>query len=189
MLTLIVAASENNVIGKNNTLLWHLPEDFKRFKKLTTGHNIIMGRKTFDSLPGVLPNRNHIIISRKRDLVIENCAVINSLKNAIRLAYAHDEKPFVIGGGEIYAKAIEIADKLEVTRVHTTIEFQNFETTLFYDVTLIYFEVAAISSASFLIFSLAIMPSSTRLFFLRPSAVLLSYFGNVSPCQFTVKLF
>jgi len=126
MLTLIVAASENNVIGKNNTLLWHLPEDFKRFKKLTTGHNIIMGRKTFDSLPGVLPNRNHIIISRKRDLVIENCAVINSLKNAIRLAYAHDEKPFVIGGGEIYAKAIEIADKLEVTRVHTTIEGDAF---------------------------------------------------------------
>lgn len=122
MLTLIVAASENNVIGKDNDLLWHLPNDFKRFKKLTTDHNIIMGRKTFDSLPGILPNRHHIIISRKRDLIIEDCTVVSSLKNAIRLAYAKDEQPYVIGGGEIYKKAIELADKLEITRVHTIIE-------------------------------------------------------------------
>ncbi len=126
MLTLIVAASENDVIGKNNDLLWHLPNDFKRFKKLTTGHHIIMGRKTFDSLPGILPNRPHIVISRKRDLTIEDCTVISSVENAIRLAYAKDEQPYIIGGGEIYNKAIKIADKLEITRVHTSIEGDTF---------------------------------------------------------------
>lgn len=126
MLTLIVAASENDVIGKNNALIWHLPNDFKRFKKLTTGHHIIMGRKTFDSLPGLLPKRPHIVISRKRDLIIEGCKVINSLQNAVRLAYAQDEQPFIIGGGEIYKKAMPIADKLEITRVHTTLEGDTF---------------------------------------------------------------
>jgi len=126
MLTLIVAASENDVIGKNNDLIWHLPNDFKRFKKLTTGHHIIMGRKTFDSLPGLLPKRPHIVISRKRDLIIEGCKVINSLQNAVRLAYAQDEQPFIIGGGEIYKKAMPIADKLEITRVHTTLEGDTF---------------------------------------------------------------
>jgi len=126
MLTLIAAASENNVIGKNNELLWHLPNDFKRFKELTSNHYIIMGRKTFDSLPGILPNRHHIIISRKRDLIIENCTVVSSLQNAIRLAYANDEHPYIIGGGEIYKKAIEIADKIELTRVHTDIDGDTF---------------------------------------------------------------
>jgi len=128
MITLIVAASDNNVIGKNNELLWHLPKDFKRFKKLTTGHPIIMGRKTFDSLPGILPQRPHIIISRKRDLVMEEeeCTVLNSLENAIKLAYAKDENPYIIGGGEIYKKAIKIADKIELTRVHTHINGDAF---------------------------------------------------------------
>lgn len=126
MLTLIVAASDNNVIGKNNELIWHLPNDFKRFKKLTTGHQIIMGRKTFDSLPGLLPNRSHIIISRKRNLLINECKIVSSLENAIRLAYASDPNPYIIGGGEIYKKAIKIADKLEITRVHANFDGDTF---------------------------------------------------------------
>lgn len=126
MLTLIAAVSDNNVIGKNNDLIWHLPNDFKRFKKLTTGHQIIMGRKTFESLPGLLPNRTHIVISRKRDLTINKCKVVTSLKNAIRLAYASDTNPYIIGGGEIYKQAITIADKLEITRVHTSVEGDTF---------------------------------------------------------------
>lgn len=126
MLTIIVAASENNVIGKDNDLLWHLPIDFKRFKQLTTGHPIIMGRKTFDSLPGILPKRPHIIISRKNDLFIEKCTVVGSLENAVAVAYKNDTQPFIIGGGEIYKEALKIADKIEITRVHTTIEGDTF---------------------------------------------------------------
>lgn len=126
MLTIIVAASENNIIGKDNDLLWHLPVDFKRFKQLTTGHPIIMGRKTFDSLPGILPKRPHIIISRKNDLFIEKCTVVSSLENAVAVAYKNDTQPFIIGGGEIYKEALKIADKIEITRVHTTIEGDTF---------------------------------------------------------------
>ena len=117
MITLIVAASDNNVIGKDNDLLWHLPNDFKRFKRLTSGHCIIMGRKTFESLPGILPKRTHVIITRQPNYKVEGCVVVSSLEAAIKEALKIDDNPFVIGGGQIYKQALQIADRIELTRV------------------------------------------------------------------------
>ncbi|MDO4782528.1 MAG: dihydrofolate reductase [Capnocytophaga felis] len=122
MITLIAAASENNALGKNGELLWHLPEDFKRFKALTTGHCIIMGRKTFETFPKLLPDRTHIIITRQTDYVAEGCIVVSSLTEAIKKAMETDENPYIIGGGEIYHLALDIADKIELTRVHATFD-------------------------------------------------------------------
>ena len=122
MITLIVAASDNNVIGKDNDLLWHLPNDFKRFKKLTSDHCIIMGRKTFESLPGILPKRKHIVITRQKDYLVEGVEVVDSLSSAIELALIYDNAPYIIGGGQIYEQALQVADCIEITRVHTIIE-------------------------------------------------------------------
>lgn len=119
ILTLIAAAAENNALGKDNQMIWHLPDDFKRFKQLTTGHYMIMGRKTFDSLPGMLPNRTHVIITRQKDFTAEGCIVVNSLDDAIA-SCPQDEEVFVIGGGEIYRQSIDRADKIELTRVYGT---------------------------------------------------------------------
>lgn len=126
MLTLIVAASENNVIGKDNDLLWHLPNDFKRFKKLTTGHHIIMGRKTLDSLPGLLPKREHIVVTRNKNFEHKGCEVFQSLEEAILFSKSNDDNPFIIGGGEIYKQSILLADRIEITRVHVNIEGDTF---------------------------------------------------------------
>ena len=125
MLTIIAAAAENNALGKDNTLVWHLPDDFKRFKKLTSGHHIIMGRKTFDSFPKLLPNRTHVVITRQDNFRKEGVVVVNSLERAIELS-ADDPQPFVIGGGEIYKMAMKLADKIELTRVHGTFEADTF---------------------------------------------------------------
>ena len=126
MLTIIAAASETNALGKDNQLLWHLPEDFNRFKTLTSGHYIIMGRKTFESFPKPLPNRTHIIITRQNDYQApEGCIVVSSLENAMELCPANEEA-FVIGGGEIYQQSLDIVDKIDVTRVHTTIDADTF---------------------------------------------------------------
>jgi dihydrofolate reductase len=118
-LTLIAAAAENNALGKDNQMIWHLPDDFKRFKQLTTGHYIIMGRKTFESFPRPLPNRTHVIITRQEGYEAEGCIVVNSLEEALR-ACPQDEEVFVIGGGEIYRQSIDKADKIELTRVYGT---------------------------------------------------------------------
>ena len=120
-ITLIAAASENNIIGKDNKLIWHLSDDLKHFKDLTKGHFVIMGRKTFESMPKALPNRTNVIITRKTDYKAENAIVVNSLEKALKIA-ENDNQPFIIGGGEIYKLSIEIADRIELTRVHTTIE-------------------------------------------------------------------
>lgn len=125
MITLIAAVAENNALGKNNQLLWHLPEDFKRFKNVTSGHYIIMGRKTFESFPKPLPNRIHVIITRQKDYSPENCIVVDSLPKAIS-ACPKEEEIFIIGGGEIYKQSIEMADKLDITRVHHTFEADTF---------------------------------------------------------------
>ncbi|MDX1542902.1 MAG: dihydrofolate reductase [Christiangramia sp.] len=117
MLTIIAAAAENNALGKDNDLVWHLPDDFKRFKRLTSGHHIIMGRKTFESFPKLLPDRTHVIITRKEDYKPEGTIVVHSLEEAIR-ASKLDEQPFIIGGGEIYKMGMDVADKIELTRVH-----------------------------------------------------------------------
>lgn len=126
MLTIIAAAAENNALGKDNQLLWHLPEDFKRFKALTSGHYIIMGRKTFESFPKPLPNRTHIIITRQANYQApEGCIVVSSLEKAMELCPANEEA-FVIGGGEIYQQALDVVDKIDVTRVHTTLDADTF---------------------------------------------------------------
>jgi dihydrofolate reductase len=124
---MIAAVGENNALGKDNDLLWHLPDDFKRFKQLTTGHCIIMGRKTFESFPKPLPNRTHIIVTRDKNYKTthEDCIVTHSLADAIKHTHL-DENPFIIGGGEIYKQGEEFANKLEITRVHANFEADTY---------------------------------------------------------------
>ena len=117
LITIIVAAAENNVIGNENKLIWHLSDDLKRFKDLTKGHHVIMGRKTFESMPKALPNRINVIITRKKDYVAENAIVVNSLEEALKVS-SDDPQPFIIGGGEIYKMSMNISDRVELTRVH-----------------------------------------------------------------------
>jgi dihydrofolate reductase len=125
MITLIAAVAQNNALGKDNQLLWHLPDDFKRFKNITSGHYIIMGRKTFDSFPKPLPNRTHVIITRQKEYKPEGCIVVNSLEEAIQ-SCPKQEDIFIIGGGEIYKQSIAIADKIDITRVHNSFEADTF---------------------------------------------------------------
>jgi len=125
-ITIIVAAAENNAIGKDNDLIWSLPNDLKRFKKLTSGHSIIMGRKTFDSFPGLLPNRKHIVISRNKNISFsDEVTVVNNFEDAIKET-GDDENPFIIGGGQIYELAMDIGDKIELTRVHEEFKADTF---------------------------------------------------------------
>jgi len=121
MLTIIAAVAENNALGKNNDLIWRLPADLKRFKKVTLGHHVIMGRKTFESLGKPLPNRTTIIISRNKDYQVEGCIIVNSLEKAI-LAAKSDTNPYILGGGEIYRQALDHADILDLTLVHHSFE-------------------------------------------------------------------
>lgn len=125
-LSLIVAMSENNVIGRNGEMPWHISADLRRFKQLTMGHFIVMGRKTFDSIGRCLPGRKSVIITRQSDLVFsganadESLFVSNSLDAALSLV-ADDSEAFVIGGGQIYSTALPRATRVYLTRVHTTI--------------------------------------------------------------------
>ncbi|MFD2828022.1 dihydrofolate reductase [Leeuwenhoekiella polynyae] len=124
---LIAAAAENNALGKDNDLVWHLPDDFKRFKKLTSHHPIIMGRKTFETFPKPLPNRKHIVITRKTNYEApDEIVVVNSLEDAINTVKKEDETLFIIGGGEIYKLALDQATHIELTRVHETFEADAF---------------------------------------------------------------
>lgn len=125
MIIAIAAIGMNNELGKDNQLIWHLPNDFKRFKTLTTGHYIIMGRKTFESFPKPLPNRTHVIITRQKNYTAENCIVVDSMKKAIAVC-PKDEDVYIIGGGEIYKQSIDFADKLEITRVYHSFEADTF---------------------------------------------------------------
>lgn len=125
-LTIIVAAAENNAIGKDNQLIWHLSDDLKHFKTLTNGHHIIMGRKTFESFPKPLPNRTHVVITRQANYQVpEGVIVVKTLEDALDTA-KHDSQPFIIGGGEIYKQAMAIANKIEITRVHEHFEGDTF---------------------------------------------------------------
>lgn len=124
--TIIVAAGEDNAIGKNNELIWHLSDDLKRFKELTSGHCIIMGRKTFESFPKPLPNRTHIVITKQSNYSVpKDVITVHSLEDALDAA-REDKQPFIIGGGEIYKQALSLADKIEITRIHAT--FENADT-------------------------------------------------------------
>lgn len=125
-LTIIVAAAENDAIGKHNKLIWHISDDLKRFKALTSGHHIIMGRKTFESFPKPLPNRTHVVITRNSNYQVpEGVILVHTLEDAIK-ASANDPQPYVIGGGEIYKQAILVADKIELTRVHESFSADTF---------------------------------------------------------------
>ena len=124
MLSLIVAIAENNVIGKDNKLIWHISEDLKRFKSITSGNTMLMGRKTFESLPGVLPGRKHIIITRDNKYTVdsEQVSVINDLDSFIKNHENSDEEIFVIGGAEIYKQLLPHCKKLYLTKVHQSFE-------------------------------------------------------------------
>lgn len=125
-LTLIAAVGENDAIGKNNQLIWHLSDDLKRFKALTNDHCMIMGRKTFESFPEPLPNRTHIVITRQKNYKVpKSVIVVQTLEDALDLAKS-DKQPFVIGGGEIYNLAMPLADKIELTRVHSSFNADTF---------------------------------------------------------------
>lgn len=117
MINIIVAASLNNVIGKDNKLLWRQSADLKRFKELTTGKTVVMGRKTYDSIGKPLPNRRNIVITRQ-SIQIPGCEMVNSLEDAIKL----DNEIFIIGGGEIYQKSIILANKIFFTLIKTEVE-------------------------------------------------------------------
>ena len=125
MLTIIAAVAKNNALGKNNDLIWHLPADLKRFKKVTLGHHIIMGRKTFESLGKPLPNRTNIIISRNTSYKAQGCTVVHNLEQAIEAA-KKDSNPYILGGAEIYHQAIEKADFLDLTLVHESFDADAF---------------------------------------------------------------
>ena len=125
MIIQIAAAAQNNALGKDNQLVWQLPDDFKRFKKLTTGHYIILGRKTFESFPKPLPNRTHVIITRNKNYQAEGCIVVNSLQEALQKV-PQGQDIFIIGGAQIYKQSMHLSDKIELTRVHTTCEADAF---------------------------------------------------------------
>jgi dihydrofolate reductase len=114
MIKIIVAISKNRVIGDSNKLIWHLPADLKRFKEVTTGHPIVMGRKTYESIGRPLPNRRNIIITRDENYEIDGCEVVNSIEEALLLT---NSNCFIIGGGEIYKQTLHIADQIYLTQV------------------------------------------------------------------------
>ena len=127
MISLIVAASINNAIGKENQLLWHLPNDLKFFKNTTWGGVVIMGRKTFESVNKPLPGRTNIVITKQPDWNAENVVVASSLEDALEKAAALNFKEiFIIGGGEIYKQSIAIANRIYLTKVHTEIDGDTF---------------------------------------------------------------
>lgn len=123
MLSIIVATAKNNVIGKDNQLIWHLPEDLKRFKRLTTGKTIIMGRKTFESLGRVLPNRKHVILTKSPDYKVEHeeVEVVNEVSDLAPYINSEEEN-FVIGGGTIYQLLMSHASRLYITKIEKEFE-------------------------------------------------------------------
>lgn len=127
MLSIIVAVAENGAIGKDNDLIWYLSNDLKRFKALTTGHTIIMGRKTFESLPkGALPNRTNVVLTKDKSKSFPNCVMLHSVEDIIE-KYAEDaEEHFIIGGGQLYVDLLPFANRIYLTRVHHSFEADVF---------------------------------------------------------------
>jgi dihydrofolate reductase len=127
-ISIISAIAEGNrAIGKDNALLWHIPEDMKRFRELTTGHAVIMGQKTYESIGRPLPNRTNIVLSKDASLVIPGCTVCHSLEEALSEAEkASPEESFVIGGGMVYLAALPLADRLYLTVVKGVFEGDTF---------------------------------------------------------------
>lgn len=136
MTTIIAAVGKNNELGKDNDLIWHLPADLKRFKKITTGHHIIMGRNTYESIGKPLPNRTTIIVSRN-NYQAEGCITTNSLEKALEIAKS-DENAFVVGGAQIYHEAIHLVDMLDICEVHRNFSadtyFPEIDTTVWQEI-------------------------------------------------------
>lgn len=135
MISMIAAAGEDNALGRKGKLLWHLPQDMKRFRRITMGHPVILGRKTFETLPCPLPGRTNIIVTRQSDYKTDGCIVVNSFEKALEKAKSADgnEKICIVGGGEIYKLGLAHANHLELTRVHHKFEggdafFPEFDT-------------------------------------------------------------
>ena len=116
MISMIVAVARNGVIGHANDLIWHISEDLRRFKAITTGHPVIMGRKTFESIGRPLPGRTNVVISRNENFRPEGCLVVDSFEKAVAM-FPPDEEAFVIGGAQVYAQALPIADRLYLTEI------------------------------------------------------------------------
>jgi|ERR1700743_894017 len=116
IVSIVVAISENHVIGKDNKLLWYLPNDLKHFKDITTGHTVIMGRKTYESVGKPLPNRRNIVITRQ-NITIEGCEVVNSIEAALALC-SDEAEVFIVGGAEIYRQSLHLTDRIYLTIVH-----------------------------------------------------------------------
>ena len=129
-ISLIVAVSQNSVIGKDNKLAWHLPDDMKYFSNMTNGHPVIMGRKNWESIPikyRPLPNRKNIVITRNKNYKAENSEIVGSINEAINISRKNsDEEIFIIGGGEIYKESFKYVDKLYITEIKTKIEGNTF---------------------------------------------------------------
>lgn len=135
MLSIIVAVAQNNVIGKDNKLIWHISEDLKRFKEITSGKKMIMGRKTFESLPGVLPNREHIIITKDKNYKVDSdkVTIVHDLNSLIDQYKNCDEEVFIIGGAEIYNQTLPYADKLYLTTINNAFDGDTFFPEINYD--------------------------------------------------------
>lgn len=116
-INIIAAVGLNRELGKDNKLLWHIPEDLKHFKEITIGHAVIMGQKTYESIGKPLPNRLNVVLSKAKDLEISGCAVCNSIDEAIKIAADYSDEIFVIGGGSVYAQFIDRAQKLYLTLI------------------------------------------------------------------------
>lgn len=125
MTSIIVAAAQNNAIGKNNELLWHMPADLKYFKNKTSGHAIIMGRKTYESVGKPLPNRRNIVITRKKDYSVKGIEVCHSLEEALNLCNPNEEN-FIVGGAEIYSQAMALSDRIYITLIYGEFEADSF---------------------------------------------------------------
>ncbi|KOR79280.1 dihydrofolate reductase [Bacillus sp. FJAT-21352] len=126
MISLIVAMDQNRVIGKNNKLPWHLPSDLQYFKKVTMGHPIVMGRKTFESIGRVLPGRENVIVTRNQEFKAEGCVVLHDIAQIKMFADNHEEEVFVIGGAEIFKEILPFTDRLYITEIHETFEGDTF---------------------------------------------------------------
>ena len=124
-ITIIAAAAANDALGKDNKLIWHISDDLKRFKQLTSGHAIIMGRKTFESMPNALPNRRNMVITRNKDYIAKGAEIFSSIEDALSVV-KNDPQPFIIGGGEIYRQSMALADRIELTRIHKEFDADTF---------------------------------------------------------------
>ncbi|PWS26087.1 dihydrofolate reductase [Pedobacter yonginense] len=125
-IAIAVAVGKNSEIGKNNQLLWHMPADLKYFKQTTSGHTVVMGRKTFDSVGRPLPNRRNIVITRDASLKIDGVEVVNSLNEALNITQSEEKPVFIIGGAEIYHQALPKTNMLYLTTIHETFDADTF---------------------------------------------------------------